>query len=58
MLNDSFFFVAICCNTEKAFLVSFCKEKQSEILHSRFYKRLTLNTKKSYMSLRLKSINF
>ena len=27
--------------------MSFCKEKQSEILHSRFYQRLTLNTKKS-----------
>ena len=29
----------------KAFWVSFCKEKISELFHSRFYLRLTLNTK-------------
>ena len=49
MFNDSLLillsqFVAI---PEKAFWASFCKEKQSDILHSRFYQRLTLNTKKS-----------
>ena len=41
-----YFIVAICRNTLKSFLVSFCKEKQSETLHSRFYQRPTLITKK------------
>ena len=49
MFNDSLLillsqFVAI---PEKAFWVSFSKEKQSENLQSGFYQRLTLNTKKS-----------
>ena len=38
MLNDSLFI---------SLFVYFRKEKQSEILHSRFYQRLTLKTKKS-----------
>ena len=42
-----YFIVTICCNTLKSFKVSFCKEKQSEILDSCFYQRHTLNTKKS-----------
>ena len=49
MLNDSLFislsqFTAI---PKQDFYVSFCKEKQFKILHSHFYQRLTLNTKKS-----------
>ena len=36
------FLVAICCNTLK----SSCKEKQSEILHSCFYRWLNQNTEK------------
>ena len=40
----TYFIVAICSNSLK---VSFCKEKQSQVLHSRFYQRFALNTKKS-----------
>ena len=48
MLYDSLFismsqFVAI---PSKAFWVSFSKEKQSQIMHSHLYQKLTLNTKK------------
>ena len=46
MLNDCCLF-AINRNTLKSFLSQFCKEKQSEILCSYFYQKLTLNTKKS-----------
>ena len=46
-----YFIVTICCNT----FVSFSKEKLSEILHSYFYQRHTLNTKETrYLSVSLK----
>ena len=49
LFNDSLFisalqFVEI---PRKSFYVRFYKEKQSEMLHSCFFQRLTLNTKKS-----------
>ena len=42
-----YFIVAIFRNTLKSFLSQFLQKKQPEILHSRFYQRLTLITKKS-----------
>ena len=39
-------FIAI---PQKAFQVSFCKERKSEILYNHLYKKLALSTKKSYI---------
>ena len=41
-----YFIVAICSNTLKVLYVSFYTEKQSEIVHSYFFQRHPLNTKK------------
>ena len=45
-LNELNFIVAICRNTLKRFINQSDTEKQSEILRSYFYQRLTPNTEK------------
>lgn len=54
-----YFIVAICSNTLKVLYVSFYTEKQSEIVHSYFFKRHPLNTKKKKNQISLlESLSF
>ena len=53
-----YFIVAICSNTLKVLYVSFYTEKQSEIVHSYFFQRHPLNTKKKNQISLLETLSF